>query len=122
MSRRANDARRIANEISHHRRIAPKAESIWNWDSPSGRRRATRRAGFYIEVLDVTKRLRALELGCGSGVFLKRTTAASRARIIAPGLSIDLITKARGKLEKADQAVFAAPTPSNNRFQTAFSI
>ena len=40
---------RLQREIEHHREIAEQAEVIWNWDSPSGRRRADRRARIFVE-------------------------------------------------------------------------
>ena len=40
---------RLRREIEFHRRIASRAEEIWNWDSPAGRRRADRRAELFVE-------------------------------------------------------------------------
>lgn len=106
MAPRIDERQRLANELTYHRRIATNAETIWNWNSPSGRRRATRRARYYIEVLKTAHQAWAMELGCGSGVFLQRTVAATGARIIALDLAIDLITKARSKLAKKDRVGF----------------
>jgi ubiquinone/menaquinone biosynthesis C-methylase UbiE len=90
---------RLAREIEHHRRIADRAELIWNWDSPSGRRRAERRAGLFVERGALGPGSRALELGCGTGVFLEMT-ARSGATIHGLDLSEDLLAKARTKLSR----------------------
>jgi SAM-dependent methyltransferase len=88
---------RLAREIEHHRRIADEAEFIWNWESPAGRRRAERRADLFIERAGLEPGRRALELGCGTGVFLEKT-APSGATIHGLDLSEDLLVKARAKL------------------------
>jgi SAM-dependent methyltransferase len=89
---------RLAREIEHHRRIADEAEFIWNWESPSGRRRAQRRADLFIERGGLGPGRRVLELGCGTGVFLEKT-AASGATIHGLDLSEDLLAKARARLD-----------------------
>lgn len=94
-----NSAGRLAREITHSEAIAPRAEVVWNWASPTGRRRAARRAGFFLESLNAAPGLRALELGCGSGVFLERA-ATSRARIVAIDLSLEMLAQVREKLSK----------------------
>jgi ubiquinone/menaquinone biosynthesis C-methylase UbiE len=88
---------RLAREIEHHRKIAETAEIIWNWDSPAGRRRAERRAALFIEHAQLEPGRRALELGCGTGVFLERA-ARSGAEIRGLDLSGDLLAKARARL------------------------
>ncbi len=85
---------RLAREIAHHRRIAPFAEAIWSWSSPSGSARAERRARFFVDQGALRPGLRALELGCGTGVFLERV-ARSGAAIVGLDLSEDLLAKAR---------------------------
>ncbi len=96
---------RLDHEIEHHRQIAPRAEVIWNWASPSGRRRAARRAAFFIAALEAAPGQRALELGCGSGVFLERAVA-TRASVVAFDLSADLIARARAKVAGRGRASF----------------
>lgn len=88
---------RLAREIEHHRSIADRAEIIWNWDSPSGRRRAERRAQLFVEHGRLAAGVRALELGCGTGVFLERV-AASGARLRGLDLSQELLARARARL------------------------
>ena len=89
--------RRQQREIEHHREIADQADIIWNWDSPSGRRRADRRARIFAERGGVAPGRLALELGCGTGIFLEKV-ACSGARIVGLDLSADLLARARARL------------------------
>jgi ubiquinone/menaquinone biosynthesis C-methylase UbiE len=97
-------AGRLAREIEHHRGIADQAEIIWNWDSPSGRRRAARRASIFVECCGLAPGRRALELGCGTGVFLERV-APCGAEIVGLDLSADLLAKARSRVAAAANVV-----------------
>ena len=91
------DRDRLRREIEHHREIAAQAEIIWNWDSPSGRRRADRRASIFVERGGLAPGRRALEPGCGTGIFLERV-APTGAHVVGLDLSADLLAKARGRL------------------------
>jgi SAM-dependent methyltransferase len=91
---------RLQREIEHHREIAERAEVIWNWDSPAGRRRADRRARIFVERGGLSPGRLALELGCGTGIFLEKV-APCGARIVGLDLSADLLSKARGRLAGA---------------------
>jgi len=88
---------RLRREIEHHRRIAERAEEVWNWDSPAGQRRADRRASLFVEKGSLAPGRRALELGCGTGVFLEKV-APCGATIRGIDLSEDLLAKARLRL------------------------
>ena len=88
---------RLAREIEHGRKIAGNAESVWFWESPAGRRRAQRRAELFIEHGGLGPGRRALELGCGTGVFLERV-AKSGAQIHGLDVSEDLLEKARARV------------------------
>jgi SAM-dependent methyltransferase len=90
-------AGRLAREAAHDRRIAARAEEVWNWDSPAGRRRAERRAAFLVEHAALGPGRRALEIGCGTGLFLERV-ARSGAEIHAMDLSAELLAKARSRV------------------------
>ena len=94
---RRSSSERLAREIEHGRRIAARAEAIWNWDSPAGRRRAERRAGLFIERGGLGAGRRALELGCGTGVFLE-LVARCGAALRGIDLSPDLLSKARARV------------------------
>lgn len=96
----AADRERLAREIAHHSRIADRAEGVWNWDSPAGRQRADRRARLFIERGGLRPGVRALEVGCGTGVFLEKV-AASGATIAALDLSDDLLARARTRVSGA---------------------
>jgi SAM-dependent methyltransferase len=88
---------RLRREIAFHRSIAERAEVVWNWDSPAGRRRAARRAELFQERCGLGPGKRALELGCGTGVFLSQV-APCGARIHGLDLSQDLLAHARTRL------------------------
>ena len=88
---------RLEREMAFHRSIAPFAEAIWSWASPSGRARAERRARFFVERGGLAPGARALELGCGTGIFLERVAAAG-ARIHGVDLSDDLLAQAQRKV------------------------
>jgi SAM-dependent methyltransferase len=88
----ASRAARLSREIEHDRRIASRAEGTWNWDSPAGRRRADRRASLLVERAGLGPGVRALELGCGTGVFLDRV-ARSGATLHGIDLSAELLAQ-----------------------------
>jgi SAM-dependent methyltransferase len=90
---------RLAREIEHGRKIASNAETIWFWESPAGRRRADRRAELFVEHGALAPGRRALELGCGTGVFLERV-ARCGAEIRGLDLSEDLLEKARERVAR----------------------
>lgn len=94
-------AARLAREIEHHRQIAARAEQVWNWDSPAGRRRAARRAALFVGRGALEPGRRALEYGCGTGVFLERV-ARSGAQLVGLDLSPDLLARARTRLAGLD--------------------
>ena len=91
------DEGRLAREIDFHRGIASRAELIWNWDSPSGRRRAARRAALLVEGAGLGPGVRALELGCGTGIFLEKV-AAGGASITGIDLSADLLARCAARM------------------------
>jgi len=88
---------RLAREIEHGRKIVGNAESVWFWESPAGRRRADRRAELFVEHGGLAPGKRALELGCGTGVFLERV-ARCGASLHGLDLSDDLLEKARARV------------------------
>lgn len=88
---------RLLRERDHHRRIADRAEIVWNWESATGRRRADRRAGMFLGHAPLRAGIRALEVGCGTGVFLEKV-AKSGAQIDGLDLSPELLARARNRL------------------------
>jgi ubiquinone/menaquinone biosynthesis C-methylase UbiE len=90
-------AARLAREIEFHRSIADHAELVWNWDSPAGRTRAERRAALYVEHAGLGPGRLALEVGCGTGLFLEQVSR-SGATVRALDLSTHLLARARERL------------------------
>jgi len=91
---------RLEREIEFHRQIADRAEMVWNWDSPSGRRRAARRSEIFARHGGLRPGQRALEVGCGTGIFLE-AAATTGADIVALDLSADLLAQARARVAAA---------------------
>jgi SAM-dependent methyltransferase len=89
---------RLAREIEHGKKIVGNAEAVWFWDSPAGRRRADRRAELFIEHGELAPGRRALEVGCGTGVFLERV-ARSGVTLHGLDLSEDLLERARVRVK-----------------------
>jgi SAM-dependent methyltransferase len=94
-------ASRLAREIEFHRSIADRAELVWNWDTPAGRLRAERRAALYVEHAQLGPGRLALEVGCGTGLFLAQV-ARSGATLRALDLSTALLARARARLAGQD--------------------
>lgn len=88
-------AERVKHEIEHGEFLARHgADDVWYWLLPGGKRRAQRRATFFLEHL--RPGIRALELGCGTGMFT-RLCAPSGAAIVAIDLSEPLLRDARSR-------------------------
>ena len=100
---------RAEHEVAHGRYLAGlDAETAWGWGTPAGRRRAERRARLIADAARLRPGMRALEIGCGTGLFTSYF-AASGAEILAVDISPDLLALARQR-----------PMPSTRvRFQLA---
>ena len=83
-------------EIENGEKIVAQAEAIWNWASPAGKIRAKRRAQLISDAAELSSGTRALELGCGTGLFT-RSFDKSGAEIIAIDVSPALLDRARKK-------------------------
>ncbi len=83
-------------EIEHGQVIADKAESVWNWASPAGRQRASRRAALIIQTAKLKPGMRILEIGCGTGLFT-RAFAAIGCQVDAIDVSPDLLAHTASK-------------------------
>ena len=89
---------RASHEIAHGRFLAREgAESQWGWGSPAGRERAERRAELIVKGACLEPGTRALEVGCGAGLFTEKF-ARSGSDLVAVDISPDLLelAKARG--------------------------
>jgi SAM-dependent methyltransferase len=99
---------RAKNEIAHGEMLAQAdTEAIWGWGTPAGRLRAERRAGLIAEGAGLQPGVRALEIGCGTGMFTEMF-AQSGAHIIAVDISEALLQKARMRNLPAAQVQFLA--------------
>ncbi len=87
---------RLANEMAHGRRIAGRAEEIWNWSGAAGVRRWKRRVDFIRQALPPGARV--LEIGCGTGL-LTEALAVAGVDLTAIDISPDLLRKARARVE-----------------------
>ncbi len=86
---------RAENEIQHGRKLSEHGpEAIWGWGTPAGQRRAARRAGLIMQAAGLKSGMRALEIGCGSGLFTG-IFAQSGAEIAALDISDELLDYAR---------------------------
>jgi 2-polyprenyl-3-methyl-5-hydroxy-6-metoxy-1,4-benzoquinol methylase len=102
---RARDSRSAA-EIAHGAKLAEGApEEIWGWATPAGKRRAIRRAQLISAAASLAPGVRALEVGCGTGMFTEMF-ARTGASLLAVDISPDLIARARLRGLPEDQVVF----------------
>jgi 2-polyprenyl-3-methyl-5-hydroxy-6-metoxy-1,4-benzoquinol methylase len=82
---------KASREIEHGRKLAEGgAENMWGWGTPAGAERAHRRGRLISEAAGLTPGIRALELGCGSGLFT-RMFAETGAEVTANDISPELI-------------------------------
>lgn len=91
-------------EIEHGELIAPHAETVWNWSSPAGQLRAKRRGRLVAEAASLGPGVRALEIGCGTGLFTEMFVAAG-ADVVAIDISEPLLDQARDR-ELGERATF----------------
>ncbi len=69
-------------------------EKTWGWGTPAGKLRAKRRAELIIAGARLEAGKRALEIGCGTGLFT-RYFAETGAEIVAVDVAPELLEKAR---------------------------
>lgn len=87
---------RIDNELAHGRKISKNAEFYWGWSGTAGQLRAERRAKMYRSAGALGPHKKALEIGCGTGIFTA-LIARSGADITAVELSPELVERARAQ-------------------------
>src|SRR3990172_5237289 len=98
--------KRAEHEITHGRILEEgDPECTWGWATQAGRQRAARRA----ELISAGARLgigsRALEIGCGTGMFTE-IFARTGATIVAVDISPDLLRRARTRGLPPDRVRF----------------
>lgn len=97
---------RAQHEIEHGQKLAQAgAEDVWGWSSPAGQLRARRRAQLIAARAGLRPGARALEVGCGTGLFTEYF-AASGAAILAVDISPELLVLARQRGLPADRVRF----------------
>jgi 2-polyprenyl-3-methyl-5-hydroxy-6-metoxy-1,4-benzoquinol methylase len=97
---------RILSEINHGKKLAYHgAEDIWGWGSSAGKERADRRARIIADSAGLGPGKRALEIGCGTGLFTE-VFAATGAMVVAVDLSAELLDIARKRNLHPDRVQF----------------
>jgi 2-polyprenyl-3-methyl-5-hydroxy-6-metoxy-1,4-benzoquinol methylase len=97
---------RAAHEIAHGKLIAESSpELVWGWGTPAGKLRSKRRGQLVAEAANLGEGMRALEIGCGSGLFTE-IFAGSGALIVAVDISPDLIELAQQRDLPEDRVTF----------------
>lgn len=94
---------RLDHELTHGKKLVSEGpESVWNWSSPAGRKRAERRAGYLSKIGRITAGDKVLEIGCGTGLFTRKVHEITGARIMATDISEDLLSIARKGFSKGE--------------------
>ena len=97
---------RHSSEIEHGRKLSKNgAELIWGWGTPAGKVRAKRRAEIISRGAFLGPGIRALEVGCGTGLFTE-LFAQTGAHITAVDISPDLLEEAKSRGLPSDRVVF----------------
>lgn len=108
------------HEIDHGRWLVENdPEVIWGWGSPAGRLRARRRAALISEGAGLKPGAKALELGCGTGVFTE-LFASTGASVVAVDISEALLEVARRKQLPSDRVEFLCSRFEDVRLEAGF--
>ena len=111
---------RADREITHGRKLAAKdPELVWGWGTPAGRLRAIRRAKIIASGARLGLGVRALEIGCGTGLFTEMF-AQTGAQLVALDISADLLEIARTRGVPADKVEFLEKRFEDSDFVGAF--
>lgn len=102
----ANSTPEAEREIAHGRRLAEgDTERIWGWGTVAGQIRARRRAELIARGAGLGPGVRALEIGCGTGIFTEMF-ARTGADLLAVDISGELLEKARVRHIASDRVRF----------------
>lgn len=89
------NATRASHEIAHGEKLAATdPERVWGWGTAAGRVRAARRAALIARGAGLGPGRRALEVGCGTGLFTEHF-AGTGAELVAVDISEPLVERAR---------------------------
>lgn len=89
----------LEHELEHGRLLAKEgAEDMWNWSSPAGKRRASRRAELIVKAGQIGANDLVIEIGCGTGLFSRKVYDMTSARMTSIDLSQDLLNIAGDNL------------------------
>ena len=102
----ANRTPRAEREIAHGRRLVEgDTERTWGWGTPAGGPRARRRAELIARGAGLGRGVRALEIGCGTGLFTEMF-AQTGADLLAVDVSAELLERARARHLPSDRVRF----------------
>ena len=94
------------HEIAHGLKLAKGyPELVWGWGTPAGRLRALRRAEIISSAAKLGPGVRALEIGCGTGMFTELFSRTG-AELLAVDISPDLLVMAQERDLDADRVQF----------------
>ncbi|MEW6386045.1 MAG: class I SAM-dependent methyltransferase [Thermodesulfobacteriota bacterium] len=107
-------------EIAHGRMLAQgDTELTWGWGTPAGQIRARRRAALIAQYAGLGPGVRALEIGCGTGLFTEMF-AQTGARLVALDISEDLLEKAFSRNLPPERVKFIAGRLEDYRGEALF--
>jgi len=87
-----------AVEVAHGESIVSCGEEVWNWSSPAGRIRLSRRVALFVRSMGLAGApKKVLELGCGTGLYTEQI-ASSCGELVAVDISEALLDQARAKV------------------------
>jgi SAM-dependent methyltransferase len=97
---------RAEHEIAHGKKLASlDPELVWGWGTPAGKLRAKRRAELIARGANLGSGIRALEIGCGTGLFTEMFVQTG-AYLVAVDISADLLEQARQRGLPAEKVQF----------------
>ncbi|MCL1915464.1 MAG: methyltransferase domain-containing protein [Desulfovibrionaceae bacterium] len=100
------EEKRFVAEIKHGKWLLENDPAMqWGWGTPAGQLRAKRRGQLIAQGAKLAPGMRALEIGCGTGLFTEMFSKYG-AHILAVDLSPDLLSAARQKNVPAGQVEF----------------
>lgn len=97
---------RAGHEIAHGKKLVKGDTALlWGWGTPSGKVRALRRAYMIATGAHLRPGTRALEIGCGTGIFTEMF-AQTGAQLVAMDISADLLKQAKARHFSAGRVQF----------------